>query len=198
MILCEPQNIYRRSVLYKAYYFDINTGAIIPVNLDKILHPSISPDGNKVAYVKDNNLYVQDFTIGSLTQVTKDGERNKIINGNCDWVYEEEFEFTQAFQWSPKGNHLAYYRFDESDVAQYTMTLYDKLYPTPYQYKYPKAGEKNSIVSIHLYDLKQDKTTKANIGKEKDQYIPRIKWTNQDHQLCIYRLNRLQTNSNFY
>lgn len=192
LILCEPQNIYRRSVLYKAYYFDINTGAIIPVNLDKILHPSISPDGYKVAYVKDNNLYIKDFTNSSVNQVTKDGERNKIINGNCDWVYEEEFEFTQAFQWSPKGNYLAYYRFDESDVAQYTMTLYDKLYPTPYQYKYPKAGEKNSIVSIHLYDLKQDKTTKANIGKEKDQYIPRIKWTNQDHQLCIYRLNRLQ------
>lgn len=192
LLLCEPQNIYRRSVMYKAYYFDVKTGELLNVNTDKVLHPTLNQAGNKVAYVKDNNLFVQDFKNGSLTQVTKDGERNKIINGNCDWVYEEEFEFTQAFQWSPKGNYIAYYRFDESKVPQYTMTVYDKLYPTPYQYKYPKAGEKNSEVSIHIYDVQQENSFSANIGAEKDQYIPRIKWTNNDKQLCIYRLNRLQ------
>ena len=192
LILCEPQNIYRRSVMYKAYYFDVKTGELINVDVEKVLHPTFNQAGNKVAFVKDNNLFIKDYRSGSLTQVTKDGERNKIINGNCDWVYEEEFEFTQAFQWSPKGNYLAYYRFDESKVPQYTMTVYDKLYPTPYQYKYPKAGEKNSEVSIHIYDVQQENSFSANIGAEKDQYIPRIKWTNNDKQLCIYRLNRLQ------
>lgn len=192
LLLCEPQNIYRRSVMYKAYYFDVKTGELLNVNTEKVLHPTLNQAGNKVAFVKDNNLFIKDYRNGSLTQVTKDGERNKIINGNCDWVYEEEFEFTQAFQWSPKGNYLAYYRFDESKVPQYTMTVYDKLYPTPYQYKYPKAGEKNSEVSIHIYDVRQENSFSANIGAEKDQYIPRIKWTNNDKQLCIYRLNRLQ------
>jgi dipeptidyl-peptidase 4 len=192
LILCEPENIYRRSVMYKAYYFDVKSGALIQVDSEKILHPSFNHAGNKIAFVKDNNLFIKDIRNGLLIQVTKDGERNQIINGNCDWVYEEEFEFTQAFQWSPKGNYLAYYRFDESNVPQYTMTVYDKLYPTPYQYKYPKAGEKNSEVSIHIYDVQQENSFSANIGAEKDQYIPRIKWTNNDQQLCIYRLNRLQ------
>ena len=192
LLLCEPQNIYRRSVLYQAYYFDVKSGKLMAVDSEKVLHPSFNAAGNQVAFVKDNNLFVRDCTNGSLKQITKDGERNQIINGNCDWVYEEEFEFTQAYQWSPKGNYIAYYRFDESNVPQYTMTLYDKLYPTAYQYKYPKAGEKNSEVSIHIYDVQQENSFSANIGTEKDQYIPRIKWTNNDKQLCIYRLNRLQ------
>jgi dipeptidyl-peptidase-4 len=192
MLFCAAENIYRRSVLYRTYVFDIPSGKVEAIQNEKILHPSFSPDGSKVAYVWQNNLYYQDLISHKTIQMTHDGERNKIINGNCDWVYEEEFEFTQAYQWSPKGNYLAYYRFDESAVPQYTMTIYDALYPTPYQYKYPKAGEKNSIVSIHIYDVQTQKTALAQVGKETDQYIPRIKWTNVDNQLCIYRLNRLQ------
>lgn len=192
MLLCESENIYRRSVLYKTYVFDVNTHSLTLVSRDKILHPSFSPDATQVAYVFNNNLYVINLISGVVNSVTTDGERNKIINGNCDWVYEEEFEFTQAYQWSEKGNFIAYYRFDETEVPQYTMTVYDSLYPTPYQYKYPKAGEKNSVVSIRIYDLKNKQTVQANIGQETDQYIPRIKWTPSDEQLCIYRLNRLQ------
>lgn len=197
MLFCAAENIYRRSVLYRTYVFDIPSGKVEAIQNEKILHPSFSPDGSKVAYVWQNNLYYQDLISHQTKQITTDGERNKIINGNCDWVYEEEFEFTQAYQWSPKGNYLAYYRFDESAVPQYTMTIYDALYPTPYQYKYPKAGEKNSIVSIHIYDMKTQKTVLANVGKETDQYIPRIKWTNEDNQLCIYRLNRRQNKLDF-
>lgn len=192
MILCEGANIYRRSVLYKTYVYDLQSRQLTLVNEDKVLHAAFSPDASKIAYVKDNNLFYKDLNNNAEVQITHDGERNKIINGNCDWVYEEEFEFTQAYQWSPKGNYLAFYRFDETEVRQYTMTLYDDLYPTPYQYKYPKAGEKNSVVAIKIYDLKAQKTVSANVGKETDQYIPRMKWTNSDEQLCIYRMNRLQ------
>jgi dipeptidyl-peptidase-4 len=192
LILCEAENIYRRSVLYKTYVFDLKKNEIQKISDQKILHASFNNDGSKIAYVLDNNLYYKNLNTDQTTQITNDGVRNKIINGNCDWVYEEEFEFTKAFQWSPKGNFIAYYRFDESEVSQYTMTLYDNLYPTPYQYKYPKAGEKNSIVSIQLYNLNSKKTIIADIGKEQDLYVPRIKWSNQDEQLCIYKLNRLQ------
>jgi len=194
MLLCEPENIYRRSVLYKTYIFDRKTQSLTIVHSEKVLHPTFSPDGTQVAYVLNNNLFFINLNTAVVTQITTDGERNKIINGNCDWVYEEEFEFTQAFQWSPKGNYIAYYRFDESAVPQYTMTIYDSLYPTPYQYKYPKAGERNSEVSIKIYDLEKKKSINANIGEETDQYIPRIKWTEHHQQLCIYRLNRLQNN----
>ncbi|MCC6187355.1 MAG: S9 family peptidase [Chitinophagaceae bacterium] len=192
LLLTEPQNIYRRSVLYKTYVFDIATHSITQVHSSKVLHPSLSPDNSKIAYVLENNLYYQQLATGATTQVTNDGERNSIINGNCDWVYEEEFEFTKAYQWSPKGNYLAYYRFDERQVPLYTMTLYDSLYPTPYQYKYPKAGEPNATVSIHIHNIASGTTTLANVGTETDQYIPRIKWTLQDNSLCIYRMNRLQ------
>lgn len=192
MLLCEPENIYRRSVLYKTYVFDRKMQRLTLVNSEKVLHPSFSPDGIQVAYVLNNNLFFINLNSSDVTQITTDGERNKIINGNCDWVYEEEFEFTQAYQWSEKGNHIAFYRFDETNVPQYTMTVYDSLYPTPYQYKYPKAGEQNSVVSIKVYNLKSGKTVDVNLGQETDQYIPRIKWTLDDKHLCVYRLNRLQ------
>lgn len=192
LLLCEPENIYRRSVLYLAYVFDLKTGKVSPVHQDKVLHPSFSPDGSKIAFVQDNNLYYKDLASGKVTAVSSDGEKNRIINGNCDWVYEEEFEFTQAYQWSEKGSYLAYYRFDESQVPEYTIAIYNELYPAQYTYKYPKAGEPNSVVSIRIYDLKSGKTVTANTGTEPDQYIPRIKWTGMDDQLCIYRMNRLQ------
>lgn len=192
LLFCEDQNIYRRSVLHKTYVYDMNSGKVDLLDNEKVLHATLSPDGTKAAFVKNNNLYYKNLNNGSLVQVTEDGERNKIINGNCDWVYEEEFEFTQAFQWSPKGDYLAFFRFDESAVREYTMTYYDSLYPTPYKYKYPKAGEKNSIVSIKIYNLNNEKTVDVNVGKNTDQYIPRIKWTGMNNALCVYRLNRLQ------
>ena len=193
MLLFEAgENIYRRSVLYKVYVYDLNSKKVSLLDEDKILHAQFSPDGNKVAFVKKNNLYSKNLSTNKTTQVTTDGKWNEIINGNCDWVYEEEFSFTQAYQWSPDGKHIAYYRFDETQVPEYTMTKYDGLYPTPYKYKYPKAGDPNSIIQIKIYNLATKKTVNADLGKEKDQYIPRIKWTNDASKLCIYRLNRLQ------
>ena len=194
LLFSQGKNIYRRSVLYKVYVYDINSKDLSLLDEEKILHASFSPDGSKVAYVKDNNLFYKDLNSGKTVKVTTDGKKNEIINGNCDWVYEEEFEFTKAYDWSPNGNHIAYYRFDERLVPEYTMTVYDSLYPTPYKYKYPKAGEPNSIVQIKIYDVKAEQTINANIGKETDQYIPRIKWTKDPSRLCIYRMNRHQNN----
>lgn len=186
------ESIYRRSYLYDVFVFDIATQKLSRLNDEKVLHACFSPDGTKVAFVKNNNLFYKNLLQNTTVKVSTDGKRNEIINGNCDWVYEEEFEFTQAYQWSPDGKTLAYYRFDERAVPEFSMTLYDGLYPTPYQYKYPKAGEPNSIIQIKLYQLQTKKTVTAALGKETDIYIPRIKWTKNPQQLCIYRLNRHQ------
>lgn len=188
----DAEPIYRRSIKYRVYVYNRNSGGLSLLDTGKVLHASFSPDGSKVAFVKDNNLYYKNLKSGKIIAVTTDGIPNEIINGNCDWVYEEEFEFTKAYQWSPDSKHIAYYRFNERKVPEYTMTVYDNLYPTPYKYKYPKAGERNSIVSIRIYNIKNAETVKADVGKEKDQYIPRIKWSKDPGQLCIYRLNRLQ------
>lgn len=195
MLLFKAQAIYRRSILH--YVLISNNGKFELLDQEKVLHPAFSPDGSKVAFVKHNNLYYKDLKNGQVVAVTTDGERNKIINGNCDWVYEEEFEFTRAFDWSPDGKYIAYYRFDESNVPEYTMTVYDSLYPTPYKYKYPKAGESNSVVTVKCYNLNTRLTINANVGAEKDQYIPRIKWTQDPEKLCILRMNRLQNKLNY-
>ena len=124
--------------------------------------------------------------------MTKDGEWNKIINGNCDWVYEEEFQFSRAFQWNKNGTCLAYYKFNESKVPEFPISMYHSLYPSVYSYKYPKAGEANSIIEIHLFTLATAADVKADIGNETNIYIPRIKWTEDNNSLGIAWLNRLQ------
>ena len=198
MLFTESENIYRRSVLYHTYVLDLVTGNITEVDTAKVLHATFSPDGRKVAFVKNNNLYIKwlettkHLEDGKVVAITKDGLKNNIINGNCDWVYEEEFSFSRAFEWSDDGKYLAYYRFDESQVPEYTMAKYTGLYPEQYKYKYPKAGEKNSVIQIKIYNTESKKTVEADLGKETDQYIPRIKWTAKPGELCIYRLNRLQ------
>ena len=188
----DGEHIYRRSELQRVYVYDIAAGTIKLLDYDKVLHATFSPDGQKVAFVKNNNLYYKDLQKDVIVPVTNDGEKNRIINGNCDWVYEEEFSFTRAFEWSADGGCLAYYRFDESLVPEYTIAKYTGLYPEEYTYKYPKAGERNSVVQIKIYDLQNKKTVNANVGKETDQYIPRIKWTTDKAKLCVYRMNRLQ------
>lgn len=183
--------IYRRSSKSTVYLYDVAAKTTIQLNKGKILHPTFSPDGSKIAYVFENNLYVYDIASAKTTAVTTDGKWNYIINGNCDWVYEEEFEFTRAFDWSPKGNYIAYYKFDETKVKEYNMTLYNNQYNVDYRYKYPKAGEENSRIEIHLYNVSSGKDVKAQF-EGGDIYIPRIKWTQADDQLVVYWLNRHQ------
>lgn len=183
--------IYRRSSRSTVYVYDVDSKKAVLLNEGKILHPTFSPDGTKIAYVFENNLYVYDMAAAKTTAVTTDGKWNSIINGNCDWVYEEEFEFTRAFEWSPNSTYIAYYKFDESKVKEYEFTVFDKAYNEQYSYKYPKAGEANSRVDIHIYNVSNGNDVKAQY-LQGDIYIPRIKWTQQDDKLVIYWMNRHQ------
>ncbi len=158
-----------------------------------IRNPLFSPDATKLAFVgEDNNIYYTDLASGQETQVTFDGMLNAVINGHTDWVYEEEFSLVQGMIWSPGGNRLAFMRFDEADVKQWNMPVYGSLYPNQAQFKYPKAGEVNADVSVHVFDLRDQHTTMADLGPEKDQYIPRMSWTQDAGEFVVIRMNRLQ------
>jgi dipeptidyl-peptidase-4 len=150
-------------------------------------------------YAFENNLYVYDFISGATVQITSDGKKNQIINGITDWVYEEEFAFVKAYDWNASGTKIAYIKFDETEVPEFSMDLYNEgLYPTQSVFKYPKAGEKNALVSLHIFDLKTGTTKKINLGDYKDFYIPRIKWTNNANVLSVQVLNRHQNNLDFH
>lgn len=187
------EQIYRHSSRANYFVFNRLIKKLTPVSeKGKQMYATLSHDGNKVAFVRDNNLFIKDFVQDRELQITFDGRKNEIINGANDWVYEEEFSFDRSFQWSPDGKRIAFYKFDETRVRQFTLTYYDSLYPREEKYKYPKAGEENSIVNIFIYDLTNGRTLKAETGAEKDQYIPRIKWTADAATLCIMRMNRHQ------
>jgi dipeptidyl-peptidase-4 len=188
------ENVYRRSPKANYYVYDIATKKTIQLS-DKgqQMFPLFSPDGKKIAFVRENNLYIKYLETGTEIIVTRDGEANKIKNGWADWVYEEEFSRADYFDWSMNSQYLAYVKFDETKVKEYTMDYYKaELYPTQYTFKYPKAGEENSIVSVHIFDEESKRTVTADIGTEKDIYIPRIQFTNNPLVLSITRLNRLQ------
>lgn len=193
LIAHNERPIYRRSTIADHYVYDLKNKKLTRVS-DKgdQSFASFSPDGTKIAFVRNNNIFIKDLQTLAEKQITTDGKYNEIINGRTDWVYEEEFAFAPAFFWSPDSKKIAFYRFDESDVPEFSMTIYDGLYPFEYKYKYPKAGEKNSLVSIHIYMLDNGSTSMVDLGTEKDQYIPRIQWTTKADQLCVLRLNRLQ------
>lgn len=189
----DQEGIYRRSATATNYVFDLKTRKLKNLSeKGKQMFATIAPVGNKVAFVRDNNLFVKDLDNNSETQLTKDGEYNKIKNGWADWVYEEEFSKAEAFTWNATGTKIAYIKFNESNVKEYEMAMYDGLYPSQYKFKYPKTGEANSIVSVHIYDLASAKNTTVDIGKETDIYIPRIIWTTDANTLSVQRMNRLQ------
>ena len=194
VIAHEKEAIYRRSSKAYFYIFDLESRKVTPVSKKpgKQQYATLSPNGELVAFVRNNNLFYTDLKTGEETQVTHDGAYNHIINGSTDWVYEEEFAFAPAFFWNADGSKLAYYRFDESEVREFEMSLFEQLYPQTYKFKYPKPGEKNSEVGIHIYDLKDGQSLAVDLGPEKDQYIPRIKWTQDPDLLCILRMNRHQ------
>ncbi|PWK19108.1 S9 family peptidase [Xanthomarina spongicola] len=194
LLATDVESIFRRSSLGKYYIFDTKTNQVTLVAEDKIQEPTFSPDGKKIAYGYNNNLFVKDLNSGKTTQITFDGEKNKIINGITDWVYEEEFGFVRAFEWNADSDKIAFIRFDETNVPEFSMDVYgSELYPTKDTFKYPKAGETNAIVSLHLYNLKNDKASEIKVNKDyNDFYIPRIKWTNNPDVLSAHYLNRHQ------
>ncbi|WP_035566582.1 S9 family peptidase [Hymenobacter sp. IS2118] len=189
----ETEPIYRRSAQATYYVFDRASKKLTPLSAGgKQGYATFSPDGQRVAFTRDNNVFVTDLATMTETAVTSNGVKNNLINGSTDWVYEEEFGFAQGFFWSPDSKQIAFYTFDESQVPEYDMQQWGALYPKEYRFKYPKAGEKNSIVSVSSYDVASARTTKMDVGPEPDQYIPRVMWTQVPNLLSIQRLNRLQ------
>ncbi len=189
--------IYRHSFTSVYYLFDIASKSLTKISDNAIQEPLLNTNGSKIAYAFENNLYVFDVATKKTTQITKDGKKNSIINGITDWVYEEEFAFVRAFDWNTDGTKLAFIKFDESEVPVFSMDIYgEELYPQQQVFKYPKAGENNAKVSLHLYDVVKASTQNVTLETEKDYYIPRIKFTNNSNVLSVQTLNRHQNQLN--
>ncbi|MEG2178024.1 MAG: S9 family peptidase [Bacteroidales bacterium] len=193
LLAFNTDKIYRHSKLSNYIVWDLknNTGHKLSKN-GKQQEASFSPDGQKIAFVRENNLFYVDVQSQNEVQITPDGIHNHIINGHTDWVYEEEFGFTKAFDWSPESDQLAYLKFNESEVSEYSMTIWGSLYPVKQNFKYPKAGESNSVISAHVYNLNTQQLTNINLGDEIDVYIPRIFFSPINNEVVLYHLNRLQ------
>ena len=183
------KEIYRHSYTSN-YYIACPDGSTI--RIDDVRDITFSPDNRHLAMSYNNDIFIYDLATNEIYNITDDGAWNHIINGTTDWVYEEEYGFTKAYAFSPDGKEIAYLKFDESQVPEFEMMRFDNpLYNEAYSFKYPKAGDKNSIVTLHVYNLETKTTREINTGEETDQYIPRIDYTPAGN-LFFYRVNRLQ------
>ena len=216
LIATETTPIYRRSYTAVHYLYSLKRNLEGKINnvVEKLSDggpqqvPVFSPDGNMVAFVRDNNIYLVKLLYGnSESQVTEDGKRNEVLNGIPDWVYEEEFAFNRALEFSADSKMLAFVRWDESAVSSFSFPVYAgemphlaayAKYPGSYTYKYPKTGEVNSKVSVHTFDIKSKVTRKINVPLDEDGYIPRIRFTQDANKLAIMTLNRHQNRLELY
>lgn len=195
ILASQKESIYRHSSKSFYYVYNINNNSLTPLadtSMGKQRLASFSPDNSKIAYVRNNNIFYVRLEDFKERAITKTGVINSIINGATDWVYEEEFSFHKGFHWSPDGTKIAYYVFDESEVKEFQMEMYGTLYPTHYKFKYPKAGEDNSVVSVNVFDLNSKRTTAFDVGTDPDIYLPRIKWSKAKDELIVFKMNRLQ------
>lgn len=209
LIQTETKPIYRRSFTAVYYIYNVRNNKLEPLsNNGPQQVPLFSPDGNQIAFVRNNNIYLVKLLFNnSESQVTKDGEYNKVLNGIPDWVYEEEFGFNRAFDFSADSKMLAYIRFDESAVKMFSFPWYKGMapekmqyetYPGSYDYKYPKSGMQNSLVSVHTFDIKSKVTRTMDLQLDKEDYIPRIRFTSDPEKLAIMVLNRHQNRFDLY
>jgi dipeptidyl-peptidase-4 len=194
LLTTKSEPVFRRSTLGEYYIYDFKSKTLTKLSDNLVQEPTFSPDGSKVAYGYNNNLYVKFLESEEVQQLTTDGEKNKIINGITDWVYEEEFSLVRAFDWNAASDKIAFIRFDETDVPEFSMDVYGgELYQTQQVFKYPKAGEANSKVSLHLYDLNSKTLSQLTVDKDyEDFYIPRIQWTNDANVFSAQFMNRGQ------
>ncbi len=191
LLATEVESIFRRSTLGVFYVYDLASKNLTQISKTKIQEPSISPDGKQVAYVVANNIHLFDIASKTSKQLTSDGAKNTIINGVTDWVYEEEFAFVKAYEWNSDGSKIAFLRFDETNVPEFSMDVYgSELYQKPHVFKYPKAGEENAKVTLHMIDVKSGDISKVDLGEA--YYIPRIKWMNNPNKLSVQTINRHQ------
>ncbi|MFP2997428.1 S9 family peptidase [Spongiivirga sp. MCCC 1A20706] len=193
ILATEVEQVYRRSRLGMYFVHDTKKGTTKLIFNEKIQEPTFSPDGKKVGFVFENNLYYKNLENDEIVQITTDGKKNKIINGVTDWVYEEEFAFVRAFDWNKNGDKIAFIRFDESTVPEFSMDMYGQaLYPDQQVFKYPKAGEKNADVSLHIFNVNSSSLKKVDLSTYNDFYIARIKFTEDVNTLSAQLLNRHQ------
>lgn len=197
LLLTESQPIYRHSFLGKFEIRDLKTGKIISLNHGNFVQePTFSPDASKVAFIAENNLYFQDLSSEKITQITNDGKKNAIINGLADWVYEEEFGHAQQYEWTKNSSAIVFVKSDESQVPEIYIPIYGKtLYPTEMRYKYPKAGEKNAVVSAHLYQISEAKTVQLDLSAFKNYYIPNVIQTAKADEIVLITSQRTQNAS---
>ncbi len=195
LLRTDRQGIYRRSFTAMYYVYDTENKSLAPLTSSgRQSYATFSPDGSRVAWVHQNTLSYKHLDTGEETQITTDGEFNKIINGSSDWVYEEELSFTRAFEWSGDSQHLFFLSFNETEVPEFTMQKWNQgaLYPENYTFKYPKAGEKNSLLKASLYSIDSGSMKEVAIGQDQEYYIARIRRTGNGNMFSLVRLNRLQ------
>lgn len=209
LIRTNTNPIYRHSYIADFYIYTVATRKLEKLS-DKGREqvPTFSPDGNQVAFVRDNNIFLVKLLYGNAeSQVTKDGKFNNIINGIPDWVNEEEFSFSRALCFNADGTKICWIRYDESRVKTYSLQLFKgmsperqefEVYPGSYSYKYPKAGEDNSKVSVWSYDIKSHVTRQLQVPLDSDGYIPRIIPTDDASKVVVYTMNRHQDELNLY
>ncbi len=208
LLWADSEPIYRHSFTARFFVYDCKNRQIKAVANDQPVQiATLSPDGERVAYVTGNNVYVQRLADGNITQVTTDGRKNHVINAVPDWVYEEEFAMLNSFAWSSDSRTLSFIRWDESQVPMYSMTMYEgdckpnedyALYPGSYDYKYPVAGEKNAVVSVHSYDVTTAKLSKMDVPLVQDDYVPHIGYAGPADALMVMKLNRTQNDMHIY
>lgn len=199
VIAVEEESIWRRSSLAFYYVYDLvnKTLTMVADTNTKLHFAFLSEDGSKVLFARDCDLFYQDMATGKITRITSDGKENAILNGYADWVYEEELDMSSAASWSPDGTKIAFLRFDESRVKEYNFALYDNLYPTDFKYKYPKAGEDNSLVDVYIYDVAAAQLTKIDLGDNSNCYFPRVYWLPNSTDAVVLKLNRHQNQLDF-
>lgn len=209
LIQTETKPIYRHSFTAVHYIYNVRNRTLETLSDNGPQQvPLFSPDNNQIAFVRDNNIHLVKLLFGnSESQVTTDGKFNEVLNGIPDWVYEEEFAFNRAFDFSADSEMIAYIRFDESKLPSFAFSLYQgrtpslneyATYPGEYRYKYPMAGVNNSEVSVHTFDIKSKVTRKVDLPLDKDGYIPRIQFTKDPEALAIATLNRHQNRYDLY